>query len=50
MFFLKSIFTLFFAQNTLVTATGFSEECFKVSNFKSFLLFLLSTLFDKLKE
>lgn len=46
-FFLKPIFIFLFALNTLVTAIDFSEECFKVPNFKSFLLFLLSVLVVK---
>lgn len=49
-FFLKPIFIFLFAQNMLVTAIDFSEECFKVPNFKSFLLFLLSVLLVKPKE
>lgn len=50
MFFLKSIFTFLFAQNMLVSAIDFSRECFKVSHFTTFPLFLLSALLDKLKE
>lgn len=50
MFFLKSIFTFLFAQNMLVNATDFSEECLKVSNFTTSPLFLLSVLLDKPEE
>lgn len=49
MFLLKSIFTFLFAQNMLISATDFSQECFKVSNITTFPLFLLSALLDKPK-